>query len=162
MKNIEDLEIKYRNPNIFHTFILVELMIFICIISFILGLTFEDTFDSPPQLTGEIHNENCNNLSLKDTSNCLNRELDSFFFYNKSQIGKTLNLDQLKEQGGVCVHSANYFESRGKELGFYSERVIFQYGDDNYHAVNIISDKTGYCLQDMYVNFCNTFINQSL
>jgi len=47
--------------------------------------------------------EQCSNLSLRETSFCLTSWVDTFFYYNISNVGKDLSLDELKNRGAFVL-----------------------------------------------------------
>lgn len=81
-------------------------------------------------------------------------EVKSFYKYNESNIGKTLMDEQLKTEGGVCNHYADYYEKLAKADGFYSGTYLMQLNQSRNHKVAFMSDNSGYCLLDQTSIYC--------
>jgi len=124
------------------------------ILSFLLGNIYQVSIISKPDTKLFDNNTNCSGLNLVMTSDCLNKQVNSFFNYNMSNRGKALGITQLKKEGGVCQNYAEYYAEMDESLGFYSENVIIDIDNKTTHAFNIISNYDGYCIQDQTVNFC--------
>ncbi|MEM4260847.1 MAG: hypothetical protein QXG00_06425 [Candidatus Woesearchaeota archaeon] len=107
---------------------------------------------------------NCSNLSLINTSYCLNEELKGFYKYNISNLGKDLTLEQFKAEGGVCSTAVVYFERRFKEINksFYIETPLMKINQTNNHQVLIVSNEEGWCLLDQTVIGCIAFTRGEL
>jgi len=90
--------------------------------------------------------EECRNLSLTDTSNCLRNYISTFYNYTiRKDTIKTLK--DIKQNGGDC-YDYNFLYSRlGKDLGFYTYTFNIKSEKKN-HRVAFIMDNTGYCLLD--------------
>jgi hypothetical protein len=95
-----------------------------------------------------------NNTDINIATNCLRRELSSFYNYNLSNQNKTLSLDELKAEGGVCWHYAEWYRDNALALGFDAKAVLIKMGD-KYHKVAILSDKDTYCIADQMYVVCN-------
>jgi hypothetical protein len=61
----------------------------------------------------------CKGLDIVNTSYCLRNELQNFFFYNISNAGKDLSLDEFRSLGGVCHHASLWYVDKLKALGGY-------------------------------------------
>ena len=99
--------------------------------------------------------EDCNSTSVIFTSECLNRKLNKWYFYNISNVEKTLSLDELKSIGGVCRHAAEWYVQKAKEYGFLAHTEDFYSYDENNtayigHEIAVIwnKDLTEYCILD--------------
>jgi len=101
--------------------------------------------------------DKCANLDIFDTSNCLRKEVGEFYNYNISNVGKTMTNEELKIEGGVCSHYADYYGGRIKELGFNYNRISIEAGEDFNHAFAAISNDKGYCILDQIKIFCFKF-----
>lgn len=107
---------------------------------------------SPTQTLSKVES-NCSNLSLFETSNCLRDELSKWYFYNLSNMNKELNISELKESGGTCVHFSEWFESNYINLGFNAKTIDIS-GQDTGHEViiawtkNLSDGKGSYCIAD--------------
>ena len=98
----------------------------------------------------------CANLSLIETSNCLNKELSSWWKYNISNLyafwpNKKIDWETIKKDGGVCWQSSEWYNRRAKDLGFSAKEISF--GEDEGHSYSLIWDKqmTEYCILDQQV-----------
>ena len=105
------------------------------------------------------NNTNCSGMNLLFTTECLNKELSSFYFYNISQVGKELKESELRESGGVCSSASEYYKEKAETLGYYGTTCDFDvYKDSNgtlhRHEIAIISgedkndSKISYCILD--------------
>lgn len=144
-----------------------DLMIFMILLILILssisfGYIIEDEIDS---LIRKIKNkpvetpEQCINLSLKETSSCLNDYICSIFKYKSRKDYEKPTLQELIDDGGDCKNWAELYESYALELDFYSEVIIIDTSDESKHAFTIISDETGYCKLDQMNLDCFMFGN---
>jgi hypothetical protein len=96
-------------------------------------------------------NNNCSDLNLEETANCLVDKVTEFYIYNTSNTGRKLNLTQLKIEGGTCRHWANYYISNFKDLGFMGKEIdFFSENKKDGHAIALVWDKelTNYCIID--------------
>jgi len=96
--------------------------------------------------------ENCKNMNLFDTSNCISSSISKIFFYNLSNQNISTNamsFSKLKEEGGTCKHYNKYIEQIGESLGFSSEHKTLL--PEIKHGFSILYDnKTkDYCVLDM-------------
>jgi len=89
----------------------------------------------------------------------LNKDVQSFYKYNISHIFDKLSIDQLKEDGGVCWHYADYYVEKAKEQGVYAQRITIPTNDTFNHAFAVISNNNGYCLLDQVNIECIEFDN---
>lgn len=128
-------------------FSFVVLIVVVSALSYNFGYT-HSTFLSNP-LIQKSYDESFNcNMDLKNTSECLNTKLLTFFKYNISNINKQLTLDELKEQGGVCWQYADWYISQINKSMFYTEILRFPTGNGSGHAVALMSNEEGYCILD--------------
>lgn len=95
----------------------------------------------------------CKNLNLFNTSYCLRDNLREWFNYNISNVGKNLTLDELKQEGGVCQHYAEWYSAQMKSLGFHTQEIIID-TDGTLHEFTIASNYEGYCLADQRTVVC--------
>lgn len=124
--------------------------IVICLLAFQLNIEF-------PEL-GKIKymdsNDSCNQTDIFMNAECLNHQLNKWFFYNLSNIGKELNLEELQSEGGVCSHASKWYYDNINKSMFYAEKVRIQITNDSYHVFTVISGSDGYCLLDQEVINC--------
>lgn len=91
----------------------------------------------------------CSNLSIVDAAECMNTNLKVIHFFNISNTGKDLTFEQLKEQGGVCIHYSLLYKLAAEELGFVAELEIVDMRDKEFdHVYTRISDENAYCILD--------------
>ena len=109
---------------------------------------------SPDVFYSAENNSSCENRNLFQTAECLRQELDIFYNYNITNVDKKMDLEQLKEEGGVCSHYAHWYVDRAKQLGFYAEYEVIEINEENSHAFAVISDSSGYCILDQLVIKC--------
>ena len=96
--------------------------------------------------------EDCKNMSLINTSICINSYISDMFFYNTNNTNvsiKDMSFERLKNEGGVCRHWNFYIEKIGEELGFSSEHVTFL--PKMKHGFSVLYDhqNNAYCVLDM-------------
>lgn len=132
-----------------------NLKIIIAVIGIFFFLAFAGAFDPKP--LEKPSNPNCQDLNLSATAKCLNNEVNSFFIYNISNLNNELSDEQLKTEGGVCYHYANYYNKRASELGFNTKYVSIDTANKISHAFSVISDGTGYCIMDQTKYWCFEF-----
>lgn len=126
-------------------------------------------------MLSNVNNYNCDNLSLLDTSECLNNDLKRFFKYNLSNAGKEIDLEKLKNEGGVCSHASNWYKESLVNIGYkYKKQDEILFNDEvdykgyvtecrmsvdktNSHIITITSNKEGYCILDQIRKECIEF-----
>ena len=102
----------------------------------------------------EYQGKDCSGLDLFNTSYCLRNELALFYKYNISNLDNDLNLNELKDLGGVCWHYAEYYDNRLKELGFNSKLILVNIKEKLDHEFTITSNEEGYCVLDQLIVRC--------
>ena len=134
--------------------IIIQVICMIAIITgaYVLGsVNFLNINNFNIKLTGYSEINNCSNLSLDDTSECLRDELMTFFKFNLSQVGKKLTNEQLKESGAVCEQYSDWYEDNLINLGFKTKTIDIE-GDDIAHRITLAwnSELNGgnYCMLD--------------
>jgi hypothetical protein len=102
-------------------------------------------------------NANESNLSLRDFSDIALAELETFYYYNESNVGKELTLEQLKEEGGVCDHYATWYVNKFIEHGYRAKEIDF-YTEDKGHEIALVWDNnlTEYCVLDQLERRCTS------
>ena len=100
--------------------------------------------------------EECNNLSIKMTARCLNRDIRGIYNYSieRKSIyynGKLENYyNWIRDNGGVCHHYAKLYVNLAEELGYEGETITF-----GTHQVAIIyNNNSDYCLMDQVNYYC--------
>lgn len=143
---------------------LKAIVLFLVILSsFLFGALIERDQQISPDMFVDFksNNEDCQGLNLEDSAECLWEEQGEFYNYNSSNIGIVLSLKELKEQGGVCSHYANWYVERGRELGFYSKHISMDINETIGHRIAVISDNTGYCIMEQNVYpYCQKLISK--
>ena len=136
-----------------------DIILAICFLSLGSALTFGflSIINTPTPTLSKVEYSECSNLSLFETSDCLNSELRTFYYYNISNKGKELTLEQLKTEGAVCEQYSDWYFEQGKSLGIYAKRVNFDIDNETAHAITIISNEEGYCIEDMINSQCWRF-----
>lgn len=100
--------------------------------------------------------ESCSGLNIFESSNCVLKTTKNFYKYNLDNIGKTLDFQTLKEEGGVCSSWSDYYDDLGDEFGFNTKNVLIK-TSENYHEFNVWSNEEGYCIMDQTKSFCVKF-----
>ena len=102
--------------------------------------------EAPRLITSGIANS-CSG-DLEEKVNCLQEQLEGFYKYNYSNVGKPLNLDELKEQGGVCSHYSEWYVDNLNSLNVSAFTLLFEIDDKNSHEIALAHDDKGYCMID--------------
>lgn len=92
-----------------------------------------------------------------ETVDCLNAEFNSFYVFNYSNAGKRLTNQEFESQGGVCLHSAIWYQKQLSGLGYETFITPVNTRQDIAHVVLIASSKEGYCLIDQGYYTCVEF-----
>lgn len=95
--------------------------------------------------------ENCENLELVETAECLNRYVRSIFNYNVRE-DTIKSFDDIVENGGDCYDYSNLYVSMAKSLGYRGSVTAFSLNESTGHAFAIISDDNSYCVLDQRVS----------
>jgi len=131
-------------------------IIILMISSISLGYLIGKDHISVPNFDKKMNTENCNNLDLKESSECLRNYVQTFYNYTiRDDTEKTL--EDIKLNGGDCYDYSLIYEKLAKGLGFYSEtKSIFT--KDGGHKFAIVWDKnlTSYCILDQLSVMCTS------
>ena len=103
--------------------------------------------------------EECADLSLDETAECLNSYVRTFYIYNMSNKGKVLMIDRLKREGGVCHHWRDLYKLYFRNLGYELEQleeIHMAYGDKLHTYLRVVSEE-GYCILDQKFYECFMF-----
>ncbi|KKM22073.1 hypothetical protein LCGC14_1628990, partial [marine sediment metagenome] len=76
--------------------------------------------------------EDCNNLSLVDTSYCLRGKVKEIFSFNYTDDDLTLTYDELKTRGGDCKDWSDYYKSITPN-NYYSRTTTFDFAEGYAH-----------------------------
>lgn len=96
----------------------------------------------------------CVSTDIFEASTCVVDVTNEFYKYNIDNVGKDLDFQTLKEQGGVCSSWSNYYDQIGKRLGYNTEEVIVQAEEGLFHQFSVWSNKDRYCVLDQTNVFC--------
>ncbi len=118
-------------------------MLGILIGGFLLGMVFQDiygnwTFVFPSEV------ENLSDVEL--ASKEYTKNVSEFYNYTLANIHKRLSESELRENGGVCWHYADYYVKLASFDGFKAKKLIFPTSNNSSHAVTAIANKEGYCI----------------
>ena len=100
----------------------------------------------PVPLTEQDIVNDCANLSLKRTANCLYKNIHTFYEYDFKVYEP--NFEAMRLHGGICLDWSRLYQRLGAELGFYSEVIYINMSDLQGHAITMISNNRGYCFLD--------------
>jgi len=107
--------------------------------------SFEDTYEIA---------RFCVNTDIVDASRCVVGVTNQFYKYNIDNIGKELDFQTLKNDGGVCESWSNYYDEIGRKLGYNTEEIIIKTSEDLYHQFSIWSNEDKYCIIDQTSVYC--------
>lgn len=152
-------------------------IMFICCayLFFCLGLIFSDEVIGRVSYTAHniIFNEsypNCSNMSLEDTSFCLNNFVRKNFIYNSTDDSINLTISDLLERGGDCKDWTDFYASYFEEYGFKNIKrvrlnITKEFDEEsnkfisNRHVFLIVGNSLGYCNIDMTELTCFEYDN---
>jgi len=92
--------------------------------------------------------DDCKNLSLEKTANCLIRNVETFYKYAVTPDDIDLNFEELKMKGGDCRDYSLLYNELGKNLEFDMTYIVIDIDKETTHHFIILNDKTGYCVLD--------------
>lgn len=104
--------------------------------------------------------QNCQNLSVIETSFCLRDNIKTFYKESYSSYYVTPTVKRLKESGGDCEEYSELYSKLGKKLGFGSTTI----GHDGVNGVfpphqwAVLWDKEYYCKIDLLNVSCYTIV----
>lgn len=170
----ELVDVKFRVPLVA---ILAFYLVILIVIAFFAGyffyLYFAGTKNVHVQSEGNKTWEhydlpNCSNMSLVNTSRCLNDFLLEVYQYKPTDDDINLSYDQLFNEGGDCNNwNFDYYGNLLESYGFNVEREELYIKDEAedgvtyhiFHAFVIASDETGYCLLDLDSITCAVYVS---
>lgn len=119
------------------------------VVSLILFISINFFIEKNPIILSQVVSpDECMNKSLFQSSKCALNYVKSFYEYNISNMGKSLTLNELKSEGGVCTHYSKIYDRIGKEAGFYTTEVIIWNSPNSRHIFSVWSNKEGYVILD--------------
>jgi len=99
----------------------------------------------------------CSSLNIIESTECATKITKSFYKYNIDNLGKELDFQTLKKDGGVCTSWSDYYNEIGQNLGYNTENVIIKISDDLSHEFNVWSNENQYCIIDQTESICIGF-----
>ena len=99
----------------------------------------------------------------------LNQDIEKWWVYNLTNMGKELNESMLRLEGGVCNHYSDLWVNSSIEAGYFAKELNFKtrkyiMNNKTYfvaHSIVVISDDTGFCIVDENRHHCFGFKNYS-
>jgi hypothetical protein len=88
---------------------------------------------------------NCN-TTLLESSECIAKNINSFYFYKESVDFPFLDFQILKEEGGDCYDYSILVSNIGGHLGFYNYTFNIQNEELEWHKFAILSNEDGKCI----------------
>jgi hypothetical protein len=142
------------------TVLIFSILLVLSAVSFAAGFKYRPEIEARVFHVGDYSGNNCSDLSMEDTANCLNKELRSFYTYNTSNIGKDLSLDELKVQGGVCSHAADWYYQNINNSTKYKAKYVYlnAIGNSTAHIFVVMYSLEGYCVLDQELRVCNKYV----
>jgi len=124
------------------------ILIYLFVFTLIIFVSYYYLSDYPMVSTRlDVQETSCDKEDLISKANCWHEELKEFFVYNESNYKKSLTLEQLKTEGGVCWHYSNWYAKKAKQEGFSAKEIILDTGEYT-HQIAIVSDDRVYCILD--------------
>lgn len=94
---------------------------------------------------------NCTNLDLILTSECLQKEVSTYFNYSiRDDLDRSL--ENIKQFGGDCFDYNNLYVKWLKELGFNAELIQFDLNNETSHVLALGYTHNSYCILDQTVH----------
>ena len=131
-----------------------------CLLSFIFAAATLGGFFSNKVIDSEnSFLTKCNNTDLFNASECLNKELNTFYKYNITNVGKVMTETELIKFGGVCEHYSNWYAFNLKAMGFrVDQKLLVQDASKKFlHKFAIAYSKYGYCILDQMALNCSRY-----
>jgi len=117
---------------------------------FIIGMNYNRIRNNAPNSEYEII-ERCGNLSVIPTGECLNKQIKSFFYYNKTEGVSPGTFQDIRTYGGICGDWARLYADLSLQLGYSGNKVPV-----GNHAFATISDRRNNgCILDMKDIICS-------
>lgn len=102
----------------------------------------------------------CENLSLFESTDCLVKNVKTFYKYNYSKGNIPLSLEEIKEFGGDCWDYIYLYSEATEELGFGYRYLKYPINEKEMHIFLIIYNEEGYCLVDGISYVCASVESQ--
>jgi hypothetical protein len=130
----------------------IVLVVLLVLLTFFLTFFIFSWFDILEKEKNQISAIYCPQGDIFETADCINEYVLTFYKYNISNYNKNLTFSELKKQGGVCTHWAEFYCSIGNSSGYYTQIITFKTEERGrywiYHDVCIWSNSQGYILFD--------------
>lgn len=95
--------------------------------------------------------EQCQNLDLILSSECLHKEISKYFNYTvRDDLDRSL--EDIKQFGGDCFDYNLLYKKWMKALGFKAEMIQFNLNNETSHIVTLAYDHNAYCILDQTVH----------
>lgn len=139
--------------------LLVSLIIICLLMGFVLGVNFyiTDNEESFTNLTISNLTQDCNNLSLQNTSFCFRNNLLPYYNYTIMEDNNSRTELEILHNGGDCHDYARLYYMWANNTSFYMEIKRIGIDNSSSHVFNILHDSSGYCILDQ-INFPVCFI----
>lgn len=168
---LENVEVTVKIPFLV---IFIFYIILMMAVAFLAGFFFFLYFsgDKPTNIAGNSSNwtyadlPDCSNMSLVNTSKCLNDFVNEVYNYIETEDSITLSYNDLFNVGGDCKDwNVDFYQREMEKYGFDTkvEEVYIREEVENgttyhvFHAFTIASDYSGYCLLDLQSLNCATY-----
>jgi len=108
------------------------------------------------------HREDCRNLTLAETAECILDGMPEFYIYNLSNMNKTDQpIEELLTEGNVCYRWSVFYVDLFKEYGFDGEVIMMP---KIQHAIALIYNQSEngdgtYCTIDGLYQQCSEVTN---
>lgn len=95
--------------------------------------------------------EQCKNLDLIMTSECLEKDVETYFNYT-IRDDEERTLQDIKDNGGDCFDYNNLYVKWLKELGFNAELIQLDLNNETSHVLALGYTHNSYCILDQTVH----------
>lgn len=93
----------------------------------------------------------CNKTKLESSVDCLVNNVRDWYYFNMSNQKNILNDNELKEQGGVCWHYAEWYKNQFMAFGFGAKTITIDSNEDwTGHRITLVYnyEHSTYCIID--------------
>jgi len=142
------------------------LTILLIILSFILGYQYgEELFNENSYEINTL--EDCANLTLINTAQCLNDYVQEIYKYNLTDDEWELSFNELKTRGGDCRDWTNFYKQNMEKAGYSTRinRIFVKDGEEDtkiYHVFLTAYDSLSYCNFDLESVECHKYYEVNL
>ena len=128
--------------------IVFGILAFLCIVYVGIINSQEEAKVVKPFVTEIKIESSCKGINIYDAVYCLRYKLAEFYNYNLSNANAQLTEEQLKKEGGVCWHYAEWYATQARGLGFYATTIKMQVDENTNHEIALVSKGNVYCRLD--------------